>query len=54
MDYLDRILLGDCREVLKGIPSDSIDLVFTSPPYADNRKATYDGISIDKYVEWCR
>ena len=30
----------------------SVDLIFTSPPYADNRKATYGGIHPDKYVEW--
>jgi site-specific DNA-methyltransferase (adenine-specific)/site-specific DNA-methyltransferase (cytosine-N4-specific) len=31
---------------------DSIDLVVTSPPYADRRKTTYGGIHPDKYVEW--
>jgi len=34
------IRLGDCREVLKTIADNSVDLVFTSPPYADQRKAT--------------
>ena len=46
------IRLGDCREVLKTIADNSVDLVFTSPPYADQRKATYGGIHVDKYVEW--
>jgi len=35
------ILLGDSREVLKKIESNSIDLIVTSPPYADRRKSTY-------------
>jgi site-specific DNA-methyltransferase (adenine-specific) len=52
MDYLNRILLGDCEEVLKALPDDSIDLIFTSPPYADQRQKTYGGISPDKYVAW--
>ncbi len=43
---------GDCLEVLKKIPDESIDLIFTSPPYADRRKNTYGGIHPDKYVEW--
>jgi DNA modification methylase len=30
---LDQILLGDCRQVLAGLPEDSIDLVFADPPY---------------------
>ncbi len=52
MDYLNKILLGDCGDVLKGLPDNSIDLIFTSPPYADQRKNTYGGISPDKYVAW--
>ncbi len=52
MEYLNQILLGDCEEVLKSLPDDSIDLIFTSPPYADQRQKTYGGISPDKYVAW--
>jgi site-specific DNA-methyltransferase (adenine-specific) len=52
MDYLNRILLGDCEEVLESLPDDSVDLIFTSPPYADQRQKTYGGISPDKYVAW--
>ena len=45
-------LLGDCRERLKDIPDESIDLIVTSPPYADRRKHTYGGVAPDEYVEW--
>jgi site-specific DNA-methyltransferase (adenine-specific) len=31
--YLNRIICGDAADVLAGIPSESIDLVVTSPPY---------------------
>ena len=31
--YLDRIICGDAVEVLKQLPSDSIDCIITSPPY---------------------
>lgn len=44
--------LGDCKEELKKLPSNSIDLIFTSPPYADSRQTTYGGIKPDEYVEW--
>ena len=47
-----QILHGDCREILRTIPTDSIDLVFTSPPYADSRRKTYGGVPPDEYVEW--
>ncbi len=47
-----RVLLGDCREKLKEIDDNSIDLVITSPPYADSRANTYGGVNPDHYVEW--
>ena len=47
-----RLMLGDCREKLKELPDDSVDLIFTSPPYADSRANTYGGIKPDEYVDW--
>ncbi|MDO5760811.1 MAG: DNA methyltransferase [Bacteroidota bacterium] len=32
-EYLNKLLLGDTIEVLKRLPSDSVDLGITSPPY---------------------
>ena len=52
MQVSTRILLGDCAEKLREIEDDSIDLVFTSPPYADQRNHTYGGIRPDDYVDW--
>ncbi|MDR1652114.1 MAG: site-specific DNA-methyltransferase [Prevotellaceae bacterium] len=46
------IILGDCKDELKKIADNSIDLIVTSPPYADRRKNTYGGITPDKYVDW--
>lgn len=46
------VILGDSLDVLKKLPDNSVDLIVTSPPYADQRKSTYGGISPDKYVEW--
>src|SRR5690554_5303088 len=46
------LYLGDCREQLTNLPDDSVDLIFTSPPYADQRKNTYGGIHPDQYVNW--
>jgi site-specific DNA-methyltransferase (adenine-specific) len=50
--FLNQIILGDCESVLKEFPDNYFDLIFTSPPYADQRKNTYGGINPDKYVEW--
>lgn len=46
------IFLGDCAQVLQRLPNACIDLIVTSPPYADQRSSTYGGIHPDKYVEW--
>src|SRR5204863_80127 len=29
----DRILVGDCIELMRGLPSGSVDMVFADPPY---------------------
>ena len=46
MGLVNRIILGDCEEVLRRFPDNSVDLIFTSPPYADQRKRTYRGVRI--------
>jgi len=51
-DLFDKIIQGDCEDVLKDFPNNSFDLIFTSPPYADQRAKTYGGIKPDRYVEW--
>lgn len=52
MELKTDIFLGDCNEQLKLLSDNSVDLIVTSPPYADQRKNTYGGIHPDKYVEW--
>lgn len=46
------LYLGDCRKELKKISDNSVDLIVTSPPYADQRKSTYGGVSVKEYVDW--
>lgn len=46
------VFSGDCRHLLPSIPDDSIDLIVTSPPYADQRKRVYGGVKPDEYVDW--
>ncbi|HET7062559.1 MAG TPA: site-specific DNA-methyltransferase [Nitrosospira sp.] len=48
------LLHGDCREELQKLADASVDLIVTSPPYADQRKRTYGGIPPDEYVAWFR
>ena len=47
-----RLYLGDAAKELKKVDDESVDLIVTSPPYADQRNQTYGGIHPDEYVEW--
>ena len=46
------IYLGDSKIELEKIFDNTIDLIVTSPPYADQRKKTYGGIRPEYYVDW--
>ena len=52
MEITTELYLGDCEKELRKLLDNSVDLIVTSPPYADQRKSTYGGIHPDKYVEW--
>lgn len=47
-----QIIHGDSRQELKQLADNSIDLIFTSPPYADRRVHTYGGVKPEDYVAW--
>jgi site-specific DNA-methyltransferase (adenine-specific) len=49
---VNHIYNEDCLQVLERTIDNSVDLIMTSPPYADNRKKTYEGVPASKYVEW--
>lgn len=44
------VIQGDAQALLPRLPTESVDLFFTSPPYADAR--AYSRIHPDRYVEW--
>lgn len=54
----NKIINGNCVEVMKTLPEGSVDLVVTSPPYnADIKYDVYDdGLSMDEYwkftIDW--
>jgi len=52
MEIKTDLFFGDCRKELKKIPDNSVDLIVTSPPYADQRQLTYGGVRVDEYVKW--
>ena len=49
-DFLDKIICGDCLQVMSEIPDVSVDLVFADPPF-NVGKAYWD--KRDNYEQWC-
>jgi DNA modification methylase len=56
LPWADRIVEGDARDVLEGLPAESVHLAITSPPY--NLKMPYrnytDNLSPEEYLRWLR
>jgi DNA modification methylase len=44
------VALGDSEEILHDLPAESVDLVFTSPPYFNARPEYSDYISYEEYL----
>jgi len=44
-------LLGDCLDVLKQIPDESVDTIITSPPYWSQREYENGGIGLEKTLD---
>ena len=50
-NYLNKIICGDCLETMKKMPSNSIDLVVTSPPY-NLKNSTGNGMKDGRGGKW--
>jgi site-specific DNA-methyltransferase (adenine-specific) len=55
-NLVNKITEGDAIEIMKGIPSNSIDLTFADPPF--NLNKSYEHYEDDKetkdYLDWCK
>lgn len=53
MEYkTNTIYQTDCKILANIIPAETLDLIVTSPPYANQRKSQYGGIEEEMYPEW--
>lgn len=50
-NFLNTIICGKCEEVMKDIPSESVDLVITSPPY-NLKNSTGNGMKDGRGGKW--
>ena len=53
--YLNKVLLGDCLELFKQIPDNSVDMTFADPPFNLQKKYTSykDNLACKEYLDWC-
>lgn len=47
-----RVLSGDCCDLIPTLEDESVQLVVTSPPYAEQRKNQYKSVSEKDYPAW--
>ncbi len=54
-EYVNKIIQGDCLEIMLKIPDNSVDVTFADPPFNLGKK--YNGYKDNKefnvYLEWC-
>ena len=54
--YIDTITVGNCLNLLKILPDNSVDMVFADPPF--NLKKKYgnynDYLKNQEYLNWCK
>jgi len=50
-DFINKIICGDCLNIMKQIPDNSVDLVVTSPPY-NLKNSTGNGMKDGRGGKW--
>ena len=52
--YTNQIIQGDCLELFKDIPDNSVDMTFADPPFNLNKKYTSykDSLEFQEYLNW--
>ncbi len=54
--YINKIIQGDCLEIMNKLPDNSVDITFADPPF--NLRKKYNGYRDNKdftsYLDWCR
>jgi site-specific DNA-methyltransferase (adenine-specific) len=54
--YIDTVTVGNCLDLLKMLPDDSVDMTFADPPF--NLKKKYgkynDHLKNQEYLDWCK
>jgi len=54
--FVNRIIEGDCLEIMDQIDDNSVDLTFADPPFNLGKNYMYykDDKKVEEYLEWCK
>lgn len=52
----NKVIQGDCLEIMRKIPDNSVDVTFADPPFNLKKKynSYYDKQEVDEYLSWCK
>lgn len=55
-NLINKVVQGDCLEVIRKIPDNSLDVTFADPPFNLKKKYNnyYDKKEVEKYLFWCK
>jgi len=53
---INKVIQGDCLEIMRKIPDNSVDVTFADPPFNLKKKynSYYDKHEVEKYLSWCK
>jgi len=53
---INKIIQGDCLEIMRQIPDNSIDVTFADPPFNLKKRynSYYDKHEVEEYLSWCK
>ena len=55
-DYINKVICGDCLELIQEIPDNGVDFTFTSPPFKGenetDKRRKYNGDVKGNYWDW--
>jgi len=54
--FVNKIIQGDCLEIMREIPENSVDVTFADPPFNLKKKynSYYDRHDVQDYLSWCK
>lgn len=55
-NLINKVVQGDCLEIMSKIPDNSVDVTFADPPFNLKKKynSYYDKHQVEEYLSWCK